>query len=106
MSRRCGGQIPLGALANKGLTVRGAQMHGHRDIPAILDRMAKDEIVTGHLATHVLPLENGPHGYDIFKNKRTATSGRSPAWRVTPAAAAGGVPPSGVSVGRPPGGAR
>jgi len=62
-------KFPLGAVMNKGLTMRGAQMHGQRYIPEILERMARDEIVTEHLATHVLPLEQGQHGYDIFKAK-------------------------------------
>ena len=29
-------KLPLGAVMNKGLTVRGAQQHGHRYIPMIL----------------------------------------------------------------------
>ncbi|MFF5225274.1 zinc-dependent alcohol dehydrogenase [Dactylosporangium sp. NPDC000521] len=62
-------KFPLGALMNKGLTVRGAQMHGQRYIPMLLDRMAKDELKTEHLATHTMPLEQGQAGYDIFKNK-------------------------------------
>nr|BFE55538.1 zinc-dependent alcohol dehydrogenase [Dactylosporangium thailandense] len=62
-------KFPLGALMNKGLTVRGAQMHGQRYIPMLLDRMAKDELRTEHLATHTMPLEQGQTGYDIFKNK-------------------------------------
>jgi threonine dehydrogenase-like Zn-dependent dehydrogenase len=45
-------------------------MHGHRYIPMILDRIAAGEINTEHLATHLLPLEDGPHGYRIFKNKQ------------------------------------
>jgi threonine dehydrogenase-like Zn-dependent dehydrogenase len=63
-------KFPLGAMMNKGLTVRGAQQHGHRYIPMILERMTRDEIVTEHLATHVLPLAEGPRGYDLFKNKK------------------------------------
>jgi len=63
-------KFPLGALMNKGLTVRGAQMHGHRYIPMLLDRMANGEIVTEHFATHVMPLDDGPRGYDLFKNKK------------------------------------
>jgi threonine dehydrogenase-like Zn-dependent dehydrogenase len=62
-------KFPLGAMMNKGLTVRGAQMHGQRYIPMLLDRMAKGELVTEYLATHVMPLEEGPEGYRIFKDK-------------------------------------
>lgn len=62
-------KFPLGALMNKGLTVRGAQQHGQRYIPELLQRMARDEVVTEHLATHVLPLEEGGRGYHLFKEK-------------------------------------
>ncbi|WP_285062128.1 zinc-dependent alcohol dehydrogenase [Frigoribacterium sp. ME-P-080] len=62
-------KFPLGALMNKGLTLRGAQQHGHRYIPMILDRIAAGELHTEHLATHVLPLEQGPEGYEMFKSK-------------------------------------
>ncbi len=62
-------KFPLGAMMNKGLTVRGAQMHGQRYIPMLLDRMARGELVTEHLATHVMPLEESPEGYRIFKEK-------------------------------------
>lgn len=62
-------KFPLGAMMNKGLTVRGAQMHGQRYIPMLLDRMAKGELVTEHLATHVMPLSEGPEAYRIFKDK-------------------------------------
>lgn len=62
-------KFPFGAVMNKGLTVRGAQQHGHRYIPTILDRIATGEIETEHLATHVLPLDDGPKGYEMFKNK-------------------------------------
>jgi threonine dehydrogenase-like Zn-dependent dehydrogenase len=62
-------KFPIGAMMNKGLTVRGAQMHGQRYIPMLLDRMARGELVTEHLATHVLPLSEAPEGYRIFKEK-------------------------------------
>jgi threonine dehydrogenase-like Zn-dependent dehydrogenase len=63
-------KFPLGAMMNKGLTVRGAQQHGQRYIPMLLDRMAKGELSTAHLATHLLPLDEAPRGYDLFKNKK------------------------------------
>jgi threonine dehydrogenase-like Zn-dependent dehydrogenase len=62
-------KFPLGALMNKGLTVRGAQMHGQRYIPMLLDRMERGELVTEHLATHVMPLDDAPEGYRLFKEK-------------------------------------
>jgi threonine dehydrogenase-like Zn-dependent dehydrogenase len=62
-------KFPLGAVMNKGLTMRGAQQHGHRYIPGILDAMAKDELRTEHLATHVMPLDQAPEGYRKFKEK-------------------------------------
>jgi threonine dehydrogenase-like Zn-dependent dehydrogenase len=62
-------KFPLGALMNKGLTVRSAWQHGHRYIPMLLDRMERGELVTEHLATHVLPLDEAPKGYRMFKEK-------------------------------------
>jgi len=63
-------KFPLGAVMNKGLTVRSAQMHGQRYIPMLLDRMERGELVTEHLATHVLPLDEAPTGYQLFKDKQ------------------------------------
>jgi threonine dehydrogenase-like Zn-dependent dehydrogenase len=63
-------KFPLGALMNKGLTFAGAQQHGHRYIPMLLKRMASGELTTRHLATHEMPLEEAPRGYEMFKHKR------------------------------------
>jgi threonine dehydrogenase-like Zn-dependent dehydrogenase len=63
-------KFPLGALMNKGLTLRGAQMHGQRYIPMLLDRMERGQLVTEYLATHTMPLEQGAEGYRIFKDKQ------------------------------------
>jgi threonine dehydrogenase-like Zn-dependent dehydrogenase len=35
----------------------------------LLERMARDELVTEHLATHVMPLDDGPDGYAMFKEQ-------------------------------------
>lgn len=63
-------KFPMGAVLTKGLTLRGAQQHGQRFVPMILERMAAGGIVTEHLATHVLPLGEGPRGYELFKTKQ------------------------------------
>jgi threonine dehydrogenase-like Zn-dependent dehydrogenase len=63
-------KFPLGAVMNKGLTLRGAQVHGQRYTARILEHMARDELTTEHLATHVLPLEEAPRGYQLFKDKQ------------------------------------
>jgi threonine dehydrogenase-like Zn-dependent dehydrogenase len=63
-------KFPLGAMMNKGLTVRGAQQHGQRYIPMLLERIARGELETRHLVTHPMPLDEAPTGYDIFKNKK------------------------------------
>lgn len=62
-------KFPLGAVMNKGLTLRGAQQHGQRYIPMLLDRMAAGDIPTAHLATHPMPLDRAPEGYRMFKRK-------------------------------------
>ena len=62
-------KFPLGAIINKGLTLGGAQQHGHRYIPMLLERMARDELTTEHLATHTMGLSEAPRGYAMFKEK-------------------------------------
>ncbi|MFI7573948.1 alcohol dehydrogenase catalytic domain-containing protein [Micromonospora sp. NPDC049497] len=61
--------FPLGAVTAKGLTVRGARQHGQRYIPMLLERMTSGELRTEHLATHELPLEQGPQGYALFRDR-------------------------------------
>jgi threonine dehydrogenase-like Zn-dependent dehydrogenase len=36
----------------------------------LLERMASGELKTAHLATHPMPLDEGPRGYELFKNKQ------------------------------------
>ncbi|MEU7715360.1 alcohol dehydrogenase catalytic domain-containing protein [Micromonospora chalcea] len=62
-------RFPLGALADKGLAVRAARRRGATAIPELLARMARDELVTEHLATHRMPLERGADGYALFRDR-------------------------------------
>ncbi|BCL13230.1 alcohol dehydrogenase catalytic domain-containing protein [Micromonospora sagamiensis] len=61
--------FPVGAVVQKELTVRGARPHGPRHIPELLDRMARDELRTEHLATHRFPLAEGAAGYALFRER-------------------------------------
>lgn len=54
---------------NKGLTVRSAQQHGQKYMPRLLEHAAKGELDPSFLATHKMPLEEGPRGYRMFKHK-------------------------------------
>lgn len=62
-------KFPLGAVINKGLTLRGAQQHGQRYIPMLLDRLAAGDLSTAYLATHSVSLDEAPLAYDMFKQK-------------------------------------
>jgi threonine dehydrogenase-like Zn-dependent dehydrogenase len=88
---------------NKGLTLRGAQQHGERYIPMLLERMARGELKTAHLETHPMPLDEGPRGYDLFKNKKAACGG-VPTGRVTDGVMPAACPSRGGFASRTPGG--
>ena len=62
-------KFPLGAIINKGLTVRAAQQHGQAYVPRLLDHAVKGELDASYLATHTFSLEEAPRGYEMFKNK-------------------------------------
>jgi threonine dehydrogenase-like Zn-dependent dehydrogenase len=63
-------KIPFGAVMNRGLTIKTGQTHVHRYMQPLLERIQKGEIDTTCIITHHLPLDEAPHGYDIFKNKQ------------------------------------
>lgn len=62
-------KFPMGAVMNKGLTLRSAQQHGQAYVPTLLEHVASGALRTDLLATHVMPLEQGPQGYAMFKDK-------------------------------------
>ncbi|WIG94354.1 zinc-dependent alcohol dehydrogenase [Myxococcus sp. SDU36] len=62
--------FPMGALMNKGLTVRAAQQHGQKYLPRLLEHVVKGELDPSFLATHRFSLEDAPKGYELFKKKQ------------------------------------
>jgi threonine dehydrogenase-like Zn-dependent dehydrogenase len=63
-------KIPMGAFMNKGLTMKTGQTHVHRYLHNLLERVQNKEIDPSFVITHSLPLEQAPHGYEIFKHKK------------------------------------
>jgi threonine dehydrogenase-like Zn-dependent dehydrogenase len=62
-------KFPMGAVMNKGLTIRSGQQHGQRYIPMLLDHVAAGRLDPSYLATHPMPLDQGARGYRMFTDK-------------------------------------
>ena len=63
-------KFPAGAWMNRGLTLKTGQCHVQRYMKPLLDRIQRGEINPARVITHRLPLDQAPHGYDIFKHKQ------------------------------------
>ncbi|HEX7058522.1 MAG TPA: zinc-dependent alcohol dehydrogenase [Solirubrobacterales bacterium] len=62
-------KIPLGAVMNKGLTIRAGQTHVQRYARSLMHRIERGEVDPSFVISHRLPLEEGPRGYDLFAEK-------------------------------------
>ncbi len=62
-------KINFGAAFQKGLTFRMGQTHVQKYMRILLEHIEKGDIDPSFVITHRLNLEDGPHAYDIFKNK-------------------------------------
>jgi threonine dehydrogenase-like Zn-dependent dehydrogenase len=63
-------KFPLGALMEKGLTVKTGQTHVQRYMPALLNAIVEGKIDTTFLISHRLPLEQAAEGYRMFKEQQ------------------------------------
>ncbi|HLG80928.1 MAG TPA: zinc-dependent alcohol dehydrogenase [Bradyrhizobium sp.] len=63
-------KIPLGALMNKGLTIRTGQTHVNRWTDDLLKRIEEGQIDPSFVITHTVPLEQGPEMYQVFRDKQ------------------------------------
>jgi threonine dehydrogenase-like Zn-dependent dehydrogenase len=63
-------KLPMGALMNKGLTIKTGQTHVHRYMRPLLNRIEKGEIDPSFIITHRLKLDEAPQGYDTFLKKQ------------------------------------
>ncbi len=63
-------KIPMGALMNKGLTVRTGQTHVKRWSDDLLRRIEEGQIDPSFVITHSVSLAEGPEMYNTFRNKQ------------------------------------
>ena len=60
--------VPVGALMNKGLTIKTGQTHVHRYLKPLLKLIEEDKIDPRVVISHRLKLDDAPMAYDKFKN--------------------------------------
>ncbi|HET6596396.1 MAG TPA: zinc-dependent alcohol dehydrogenase [Anaerolineales bacterium] len=61
--------IPMGAAFNKGLTLKMGQTHVHRYFKPLFEKIESGQIDPSFVVTHILPLQQAPEAYEIFKKK-------------------------------------
>ncbi|MGL4314886.1 MAG: zinc-dependent alcohol dehydrogenase [Sphingomonas sp.] len=61
-------KFPLGALMEKGLTLKTGQTHVQHYMPALLEAILEGKIDTTFLISHRLDLEEAPQAYQMFKD--------------------------------------
>jgi threonine dehydrogenase-like Zn-dependent dehydrogenase len=63
-------KIPLGAMFNKGLTVRGCQAHVQAHWKTLLEWVETGKLDPSFVVTHRMPLAQAAEGYRIFLEKK------------------------------------
>ncbi|MDB5377351.1 MAG: glutathione-dependent formaldehyde dehydrogenase [Rubritepida sp.] len=63
-------KFPMGIAMNKGLTFRMGQTHVNRWTDDLLRRIEEGEIDPSFVITHTARLEDGPHMYNVFRDKQ------------------------------------
>jgi threonine dehydrogenase-like Zn-dependent dehydrogenase len=63
-------KFPMGAVLNKGLTVKAGQCHVQRYIKPLYERVRNGEIDPSFVITHSVGLDMAPDAYETFKHKQ------------------------------------
>lgn len=63
-------KMPMGAVVNKGLTLKSGQTHVHKYLRPLLERIQKGDIDPTFVITHRMSLDDAPKGYKIFRDKQ------------------------------------
>jgi len=63
-------KFPIGAFFGKGLSMRAGQCDVQQFLPDLLERVLAGEFDMTSIISHHLTLEDAPHGYEIFSEKK------------------------------------
>jgi threonine dehydrogenase-like Zn-dependent dehydrogenase len=63
-------KFPIGALMNRGISIKTGQCHVQRYMKPLLERILNGDIDPTFIVTHKIPLSEATRGYDMFKNKK------------------------------------
>ena len=63
-------KFPMGAVINRGLTIRAGQCHVHKYMRPLLERIEKGEIDPSFIVSHRMGLDEVSEGYETFKHKQ------------------------------------
>ncbi len=62
-------KFPMGAVMNRGLTIKSGQAHVHRYLKPLLQRIQKGDVDPSFVITHRMRLDQAPEAFDLFLNK-------------------------------------
>jgi threonine dehydrogenase-like Zn-dependent dehydrogenase len=62
-------KFPLGSMMNRSLTIRTGQCHVQKYMRPLLKHIENGDIDPTFVISHHMPLEQAPHGYDMFVHK-------------------------------------
>jgi threonine dehydrogenase-like Zn-dependent dehydrogenase len=62
--------FPMGAIVNRGLTLRAGQCHVQRYMKPLLEHIERGDIDPRFVITHRMALADAPRGYDMFMKKQ------------------------------------
>jgi threonine dehydrogenase-like Zn-dependent dehydrogenase len=62
-------KMPMGQFMNKGLTMKTGQTHMMRYMKPLLDRVERGEIDPSFVISHVVPIDEAPKMYQVFRDK-------------------------------------
>ena len=63
-------KFPMGAVMNRGLSIRTGQCHVHRYLQPLYERIRNGDIDPSFVVTHRLGLDLAPDAYETFKHKQ------------------------------------